>query len=179
MIFLTADLHFFHSNVIKYCNRPFITIEEMNETIIKNWNYKVKADDEVYLLGDVAFCGDNKAKELLDRLNGRIYLIEGNHDRGKLKTITRFEWRKYYHELKVDGTTFVLFHYPIEFWNKRHRGSIHLHGHSHGGLGKNLKTKRIDVGIDCWNYFPVSLEEIKEELKKYSEPSNDHHGKDL
>ena len=79
-IFFTSDTHFWHNNVIKFCNRPFSSIEEMNDTIIENWNRVVDKNDIVIHLGDFCFCGSDKFKELVEKLNGRIYLILGNHD---------------------------------------------------------------------------------------------------
>ena len=70
-LFFTSDTHFWHSNIIKYCNRPFMDIEEMNEEIIKRWNDKIEKDDLVFHLGDFAFCGPSQYKTLLERLNGK------------------------------------------------------------------------------------------------------------
>lgn len=76
--FVTSDLHFFHKNIIAYCQRPFADVEEMNEVIIKNWNEVVKKDDMVYVLGDFSFCSREMVKELVLKLNGRKILIAGN-----------------------------------------------------------------------------------------------------
>lgn len=79
-IFFTSDLHFNHSNVIKWCNRPFLNVEEMNQSLIDNWNKKVSNKDIVFHLGDLFWKYYND-KQILDALNGeRIYLIPGNHD---------------------------------------------------------------------------------------------------
>lgn len=77
---ITSDLHFFHKNIINFCNRPFNSVDEMNEKLIDEWNSKVKEDDWIYHLGDFAFCGHNKVLDLFSKLNGNILLIEGNHD---------------------------------------------------------------------------------------------------
>ena len=79
-IFFTSDTHFWHDNIIKFCNRPFNSIEEMNDTIIENWNKVVGKNDIVFHLGDFCFCGSDKFKDIIERLNGYIYLILGNHD---------------------------------------------------------------------------------------------------
>ena len=78
-IWFTSDLHFGHQNIIKFCNRPWKTVEEMNEGLIANWNSVVKDDDIVFDLGDFAFAPNSKWKEILSRLNGIHYLILGNH----------------------------------------------------------------------------------------------------
>ena len=100
MKFYTSDLHFGHKNIIKYENRPFNSVEEMDEELIRRWNNKVGKNDEVYILGDFAFASGRRVNELLDRLNGRKYLLRGNHDHSFLKDRdfddTKFQWiRKY------------------------------------------------------------------------------------
>lgn len=187
MIFLTSDTHFWHRNILKYCPRPWNTVEEMNEGLIQNWNSVVKPDDTVYHLGDFAFCGNNKLKAILGRLAGKICLIKGNHDSYKnLSKTGRFEWIRDYYELKVEDPElprgyqgFVLCHFPFLTWNQKDNGSVNLHGHTHASLSVDYDEKRIDVGVDnpLWNYTPVSYAQIKEELKKYKEPKYDHHGR--
>lgn len=135
MKYCISDLHLFHTNILKYDNRPFTNITEHDETIIKNWNSVVNHDDEVYYLGDFCF-KPHIAEKYVNRLNGRIYYIKGNHEQCLSSKIVRdrFEWIKDYYELKYQGHMFCMFHYAILEWNKGHRGSIHLHGHTHGGL---------------------------------------------
>ena len=96
-IFFTADHHFGHANIIKFTERPFTSLEEMNEELIKRWNEKVSTKDEVYHLGDLSLGNADFTKEVLDRLNGKIYLIKGNHDKSTLSYPKRFEWIKDYH----------------------------------------------------------------------------------
>ena len=80
MIYFIADTHFNHTNIIKYCNRPFNNTHEMNEYIIQKWNSVVKKDDTVYHLGDVGFGSLQEVKNLVERLNGTKILLRGNHD---------------------------------------------------------------------------------------------------
>ncbi|MCD8068987.1 MAG: metallophosphoesterase family protein [Lachnospiraceae bacterium] len=168
MIYFTSDIHFGHANIIRSCGRPFETADEMDEAIIRNWNGKVKPQDEVYILGDVTMKGPDFAKERLLRLNGTLYLVKGNHDHFVNKNKfdpDLFGWVKDYYQLKVDNRRFILFHYPITEWNYRPQGSIHLHGHQHNKQEYNLKNRengilRYDVGMDANNFTPVSLEEI-------------------
>jgi len=169
MIYFTADLHFYHENVIKHANRPFSSIEEMNKILIRNWNKRICAADEVYILGDVTMKGATYVMETLTQLNGRKYLIKGNHDRFVEQVEfdrSLFEWIKDYHELNYQNERFILFHYPIEEWNHSFRGSIHLHGHQHNHADYNYQNldsglRRFDVGVDANDMSPVSIEDIQ------------------
>jgi len=166
--FYTADTHFGHANAIKYCNRPFTSAEEMDEVLIENWNSVVRPGDIVYHLGDFAFYKEEKdIRRILKRLNGQKWLIWGNHDKIIRHNITiqkMFVKCGPYHEV-VDGEDHVILsHYKFSTWNKSHHGSIHLFGHSHGTLEGDNQCQ--DVGTDCWNYFPITIEQIKSQLKK-------------
>ena len=170
MIYFTSDLHFYHKKVIKYAKRPFDSVEEMNEKLIKNWNNRIKSEDEVYILGDFTMKGAEYAAEILRKLKGKKYLVKGNHDSFAMQeTFDRslFEWMKDYFELQYNNQTFIMFHYPIEEWNHFFRGAIHLHGHQHNGseyntLNKEKGLKKYDVGVDANYMKPVSIEEIIE-----------------
>lgn len=172
-IFYTADLHFNHANVIKYCNRPFVSVEEMNEILIDNWNSKVKSQDIVYFLGDFAFANHETTEKYLKRLNGNIHLCRGNHDKSlnglhkyftsvfDLKTILFDD------ESAPNGRQpVVMSHYPLLSFDRQRYGSWMLHGHCHGTIKFDPKIRRIDVGVDNWDYYPVSYEEIKQYLNK-------------
>jgi len=170
-IYFTSDLHFGHFNILKYCNRPFNSIEEMDETLIKNWNKKVSPSDTIYILGDVFMCDMIKAERILNQLNGQKILIYGNHD----KVIKRSEALRNkfvkcvdYLEITVEdpdskhGKQFIVMsHYAMFVWNKSHHGSIMLHGHSHGTLKYPIDGKILDVGVDIHNYTPISFQEVK------------------
>ena len=93
MIWFTSDTHFYHSNIIGFCKRPFKNVEDMNETLIENWNRVVGQDDIVFHLGDFCLGGSAEWTKILDRLNGKIYLIMGNHDLKNIRQgyINRFE----------------------------------------------------------------------------------------
>lgn len=168
MVYFVSDTHYDHSNIIKYTDRPFESCSEMNKEMIRRWNEIVSKDDVVYHLGDLTFGDTNRVKNLIDTLNGTIHFITGNHDRPTSKVRNEFASFQSYKEINIDQEdsnyplTICLFHYPMEIWNKRHYGAIHLHGHEHTGVrltGKN----RVDVGVDSWNYRPVSLERIRYE----------------
>ena len=170
MIYFTSDLHFWHKNAILYTNRPFGTVEEMNEKLIEYWNSTVHKNDEVYILGDVTMVKPNRATEILAQLKGRKCLLMGNHDyfaREKQfdPAACGIEWVKMYHELHWQGRTFVLCHYPFVSWNKDSHGSYNLHGHSHNFAEYNLQNRangrrQYDVGVDANGFRPVSLDQI-------------------
>lgn len=157
MIYFTSDTHFGHANILKYSNRPFKDVKEMDEAIVENWNKTVKQNDEIYHLGDVIFSKDHS---ILKRLNGKKTFLYGNHDKNA-------SWNYiYYKELKYKKNLFILSHFPFLTWNKSKYGSIHLHGHCHGTINDlNKSLKRFDVGVDCYNFTPVSIEQIIEESK--------------
>lgn len=170
MIFLTSDTHFSHEKIITHENRPFKNVEEMNESLIKNWNSKISKNDDVYHLGDV--CWQTTRKEetngLLYRLNGKIHLVRGNHDNKFILTNSRFEWIKDYYELKFNHVKHILFHYPIHSWNYQRYGIMHFHGHCHGKVLPFTKNI-LDVGVNCHNYFPLSLEEAVKKTEESNE----------
>jgi len=173
MIYFTSDLHFYHENAIKFTDRPYSNADEMNEALIENWNRRIHPNDEVYILGDVTMQGPLKAMAVLRHLNGRKYLVRGNHDLFVDKQAfdkTIFEWVKDYHRLNIDKKQLILFHFPIEDWDRKKYGSIHLHGHIHSTPEYNLENAkngilRYDVGVDANNMMPVSIEEIFEFFK--------------
>ena len=169
MKFYTSDLHLDHTNILKYENRPFKDVNEMNEALIANWNKKVTRNDEVYILGDFAFTDGKRASELVRRLNGRKYLIRGNHDRHFLQDKNfdpyQFTWVRDYATVKDNGKSLILFHYPIAVWDRQHYGAIHLYGHIHSNAPDHhplvLELENaFNVGVDVWNYEPVTLDEI-------------------
>lgn len=158
--YFTSDTHFGHKNIIRYDNRPFSSIEEHDEQLIENWNRTVNPNDIIYHLGDFGFGNRDYLQSVIDRLNGYICLIYGNHDKPVKQLLNLFSWHGQYKEIYIEPKELViLFHYPIESWNKRHYKSIHLHGHCHHTL-KNILPRRIDVGTNGWDYTPVSSKQI-------------------
>ena len=182
-IFFTGDTHFGHKNVIKYCERPFGGVTEMNERLISNWNAVVKKDDHVYHLGDFALCKKPEIEEILHKLNGNIHLCFGNHDKKnrnfyKSKVFETFDYKEIKvpdEEMDVDQMI-VLFHYPISIWNKAHHGSWHLHGHSHGTFPAKDSAAYMDVGVDCHDYMPISYDQVKFHMTRKVFKPADHHG---
>jgi calcineurin-like phosphoesterase family protein len=173
MKYFTADTHFRHINCLNYGrNKFFSSIEEHDNELIRRWNEIVKVDDELWFLGDFIF---GKAKHYLPRLQGQLHLIIGNHDHKELRNNSRWLSVNHYCELKDNNFgLIVLCHYPFESWNKHSYGSLHVHGHSHGNLLP--RGRRIDVGVDCFNFTPVSLEQLKLHPQlKVSPHQVDHH----
>lgn len=178
-IFFTADLHLFHSNCIKYCNRPFANINEMHEVLITNWNSVVTPTDIVYVVGDVAFSKNMSALEsIFKRLNGSKILVCGNHDRHMLKYErfrALFQSIHQLLEIKYNNKSITLCHYAMRVWNKSHHSAYHLYGHSHGSLPDDLHSLSIDVGVDCHNYTPISYDQVVEIMsKKQYNPVDNH-----
>lgn len=158
-IFVTSDTHFGHANIIKYCDRPFKSVTDMNESIIKAWNRMVRPEDTIYHLGDFAFLNQLETAKIIEQLNGKIKIVPGNHDKtiralGDSEHYTGFELLDSIVEIHLDGTMFVLCHFPIESWHRKEHGSIHLHGHSHGH--SITMTNRFDIGVDVYGK-PVKL----------------------
>jgi calcineurin-like phosphoesterase family protein len=146
-------------------NRPFENAEEMNEALIKNYNSVVHKDDTVYILGDIAHrIGVTYANELISRLNGKKYLIKGNHDKKFDESL--FEEIRDFMTVSINGHYIALMHYPMLSWPRSHYGSIMLHGHIHSDGKYNKENRengilRYDVGVDANNYAPVSIKEIE------------------
>lgn len=163
----TSDTHFGHAKIIKHCARPFANADAMDEALIVNWNSRVGENDDVWHLGDFAFRNARAASGYLRRLNGRKHFIWGNHDNRQIRGLPLWASSQPYAEISVEGQRLVLFHYALRVWNKLRHGALHLYGHSHGNLpGTSLSC---DVGTDCWNYAPVSLDEIKQRLASFPE----------
>lgn len=179
-IFFTSDPHYGHANILKYCPRPYSTLEEMNNGLLEEHNRIVGPKDTVWFLGDIVF---GKQDLDLNRLNGIKHLILGNHDRPD-KLSKYFSSMQHYRELtdvySDQKNPLVLMHYPILSWNKLRHGAIHLHGHSHGTMD-NSGTLRFDVGVDCWDMKPISIDSVleliprrKEEAETKREESTDY-----
>ena len=174
-IWFTADTHFGHANVIRYNQRPFTSAAEMDEALIENWNQSIGSKDSIYHLGDFTLLGKKSAEDYFQQLNGKIHLIPGGHDH-------RWIGKGTYHSgsghpvvilpplqtIKVSlpdsgqPQLIVLCHYSLRAWDRSHYGSWHLYGHSHGSLPPLENS--LDIGVDCWDYCPVSLESVTHKL---------------
>ena len=167
-IYYISDLHFSHEKIIKFCNRPYKTIEEMDEDIINKWNSIVTPNDVVRILGDIALPKSKddveKAIKLVKRLNGKKSLIIGNHDTELLEEERfrqLFSSIKHYDKVTDNGRNVILSHYPIEEWDGFYKGYIHLYGHIHNN---NVNLKKLDnrynVSLEVLDYKPKTLDEI-------------------
>jgi len=154
--YFTSDEHYGHTNIIKYCNRPFKTVEEMDGEIIKRHNSLVKFDDMVIHAGDFTLKNEKEAENYIRRLNGKHIFIQGSHD--KWNNNLPYVWEKTINKIHI-----VVCHYAMRVWPKSHykNGSIMFYGHSHGNL-EPLKNQW-DVGVDNNDFYPVSLDDL---LKK-------------
>jgi calcineurin-like phosphoesterase family protein len=187
MIFFSSDHHFSHLNIIKYCQRPFQSAEEMNEEMVRRWNTVVMPQDTIYYLGDFSLA-KNAVTLFAPRMNGEKFLIMGNHDAchpcHKKKALParqvysdagfkslELEWT-----LEIAGQQVLLSHMPYlseeesPEYKMRHkefrptnRGQWLLHGHIHEKW--KTKEKMINVGVDVWDFFPVPITEIEKIIR--------------
>jgi calcineurin-like phosphoesterase family protein len=171
--FFTADTHFGHASMIKF-GRPFGTVAEMDETMILHWNAVVTPDDDIWHLGDFCYRSAQAPASYLRRLNGRKHLVHGNHDFEQTKEAPGWASSQVYAEITVDSIRIVAFHYALRTWAKVGKGALHFYGHSHGRLPGDRQS--LDVGVDCWDFRPVSLTEIHRRLRTQPERVGvDHH----
>lgn len=161
-IYVCADLHFNHKNIIAYENRPWPDKEAMNQGLIANWNAVVKPEDTVYVLGDVGFCSTTKLKELVGQLNGHKILIRGNHDRDR----SNKKWMEIGFDISADRYTFqtqrynniVMVHEPPEKFDDH---VFTLYGHVHGNPDyPDWTPDSACVSIERLNYAPAKLEDV-------------------
>lgn len=161
MYFFTSDEHYGHANIIKYCNRPFSDVHEMNKELIKRHNEVVAEKDVVIHVGDTSLRSkeEDVFGKYIYKLNGSHIFLKGSHDR----------WlNKLYHEIwqkNIEGIYVVACHYAMLTWPRSHYGSWQLFGHSHGGLTTYKKNKQYDVGVDNNNFYPISFEQLKKILE--------------
>lgn len=169
-IFLTSDPHFGHHNILKYCNRPFKDVIEMDNVLIDNWNSVVSKYDQIYILGDFTF--SRNPETYFNKLNGEKFLIKGNHDSRETYNL-KWGFVKDTYMLKYKDITAWLSHYPHRSWPKSFHGAFHFYGHCHNNLPAFGKS--CDVGVDAWNYTPVEIEKLIDLLK--NSDIVDHHGR--
>lgn len=185
LTFFTSDTHFGHANIIKLCNRPFKDVEEMNEKLVENWNKVVPENGIVFHLGDFAFGGSALWNNIIPRLNGRIYLILGNHDRKNIRQgyMDKFVDVVPQMQIDIEGRSVYLNHYPFLCYGGSYRdensvwqlfGHVHSGPHS-GGLDCDrlgiLFPYQYDVGVDNNNYTPISWQQVKDVINQQIEKS--------
>lgn len=157
MIYFTSDTHFFHKRVIEFGYRPFTTLDEMTEELIKRWNTKVKAEDTIFIVGDFSFKGATNVNRLFKRLNGNKIFIAGNHDKQEILLSCY---------INILGKEWEVIHNPDD---SSHTNIIH--GHIH--LPKAVRATRqkngrllINVNTELWDYTPVSIKQIAKEIQR-------------
>lgn len=183
MLWFTSDLHFGHKNVIEYTGRPFSTKEEMHGVLITNWNKKVQPQDTIVIAGDLALCTFKEFEPIATQLNGKKILVQGNHDHYSKGQYEKLGF-DVYQELVMNlcGHRVRISHFPyaptaeqrltcfpseLRFLERRPprvEGEFLIHGHTHMKIRE--EDNRIHVGVDAWNYSPVSLREIESILSK-------------
>lgn len=162
----TSDLHFGHANVIKYCNRPFDSVEQMDIELMHRWNRLIRPHDTVYILGDFSLCNKSRRKEIVSSLKGNKVLVRGNHDGDALDCKNVFDFVCERVTIRLAKKLNVeMCHFPYEPIDERlhekhpqDRGNFLLHGHVHQHWKQ--KGRQINVGVDVWDYNPVSKDEI-------------------
>lgn len=175
MIFYTADLHFLYEPLLS--SRPFATVEEMDETLIRNWNETVSPEDTVYLVGDIGYNEGQVPHALLSRLTGHKHLIRGNHDTGyedAASLYRYFETITDFNEIDDGDTHIILCHYPILY---RKRGYM-VHGHLHQTRGPEYDILRrlprmLNAGVDVNFYRPVTLSQLIENNRAFYSGEHD------
>lgn len=176
-VWFTSDNHFGHKNVIKYCKRPFDSVDEMDEILIDKWNMVVGHDDLIICCGDFSLTNPKRTNEILNKLNGNKVLIIGNHEKSVLSSKPNRDMFNggIYSLLNItvlddevvdEKQDIILCHYPMIVWDKSHRGSWQLFGHVHGMFDNDhkLSPNQIDVGVDSNFFRPISYQEVKEKI---------------
>ena len=175
-VWFTSDTHFSHANIMKFCNRPFDDVNQMNDVLIKNWNETVPPDGIVFHLGDFCYGGSAEWTNIISRLNGKIYLVLGNHDIRNIRQgyMDKFEAVMQQMTIRVNGQSIILNHNPFLCYGGSYRDVWQLFGHVHSGPLSNtgldiprLRTLfplQYDVGVDNNGYRPVSFAQVKEKI---------------
>lgn len=185
-IYFTSDSHFFHSNIRKFCNRPFESLEEMDKTLIDNWNKVVPTDGLVFHLGDFSWGGYQQWKEAREQLNGEIILIKGNHDRkngpqSQQQFNTLFKHTAQQMFIEIEGRKIYLNHLPLLCYDGIYRdkenlvfalnGHVHLSNVKEKNLGKDCERcfsmmlpTQYDVGVDFNDFTPISWSELNSKI---------------
>lgn len=162
-VYFISDTHFFHKNILKYCERPFKDIDEMSEILIKNWNETIKKEDTVFFLGDLFLGKQDVGKELVKQLNGNKILIIGNHDRYSITYYISIGFKEVYKYPILYKKFFLLSHEPIKFANET--SFLNIHGHIHNnGYRKDMNINEnnyFNVSVENINYTPIDFIEIK------------------
>ena len=174
MIYYTSDLHFGHENIIKMCNRPFDSIDAMDEALIENWNHTVRGNDTVYILGDLIFKSTKSPAEYLSCLKGKKHLILGNHDKSWVGDVDIDRYFEEVTRLTVINTgagLATLCHFPMMDFEGRYLIHGHIHGNTDQEYWNILKhsDRALNAGVDINSYRPVTFEELLTNNKRFKE----------
>ena len=156
MLFFTGDEHYFHAKVIEYCHRPFNSVEEMNSELIRRFNEKVGKNDITIHAGDFSFGKKEETEKLIKKLHGQHIFLKGCHDYWLPKN------HRDIFEKRVEGRLVVASHYPLCRWKGMIYGSWLLYAHTHEK--DNFGANTLQIGVDIWNFYPISWEEVKENI---------------
>lgn len=173
-IYFTSDLHLGHKNILKLSNRPFGEIEHHDDTIIDNYNKIVSNDDVCYILGDISWNQSyDSYKKIFNRLNGKKYIIIGNHDNKQNLIRCQKEGLiisvKESQIIQINNDRVFLSHYPYREWGGYYKNAYHLYGHTHGKIDDYKQST--EISCDVWEYEPVSWEEVKKYIDENCEPN--------
>ena len=175
MNYYISDMHMGHKNVLKFDDRPFQSVEEMNETLIANWNKKVTDEDDIWVLGDFCYRSEKDPSFYLKQLKGKKHLIIGNHDKVTVNTdsaLNYFDSVERLKHIKDREYNVILCHFPLADWNAKHRGSYHVYGHIHNNKDEvyefmKQQERALNAGCMINNYEPVTLEELLENNRRF------------
>lgn len=176
MLYYIADTHFGHESILKMCDRPFDSIDQMNASLIAAWNQRVTGNDKVYILGDLFFrCAD--PEPILGQLKGRKHLIVGNHDASWMHKV---DLKKYFVgvdsflEISDGVRAITLCHYPLVTWKHKLRTYM-VHGHIHNDTTSDYfpliagRERMLNAGVDINGFRPVTFEEMQEHNRIFKE----------
>lgn len=166
-VFFTSDTHYGHANIIKYCNRPYVSPVEMDADLIAKHNAKVPEDGLLFHMGDYSLSGLNNARAVRRQLNGEVILIKGNHEKDAL-ALGKEAFTNIYDValISIEGQRIWLSHYAHRVWPASHQGSWHLYGHTHNTLPDLADSLSIDCGVDAHKFEPLSFYELKAIMAK-------------
>lgn len=173
-IWFTSDQHFGHKNILKLSKRPFGEIDHHDDVLIDNYNKLISNEDTCYILGDICWKQSYESyKKCFNRLNGKKIVIIGNHDNkqnlikckkeGLILDVCENKL------LQIGKNLVFLSHFAHREWKSYYKGAYHLYGHSHGNLEDYKQST--DIGVDMWEYEPVSWDEVKQYIDENCEPN--------
>lgn len=161
-----ADLHFGHGNMLSQCGRPWASVDEMDVGMIEAWNFVVRKNDRVFVLGDFAWwrLRTDRLTEIFSQLNGEKHLAAvGNHDTDNITSLpwASVSWISHFKDPE-SGLKIAASHHPQREWDGWFKGAVHLHGHVHGNLPNSRRS--LDVGVDSVGFYPLTFEQIMQKM---------------